>query len=95
MPHVDDHLHQTAFALWLEQNYLEAFKWPNYKTLPITREEGVALGASVAMPYLKVVRDYTAGVSTSLDVLPPLSREEAEDFPRYLGLAELAHQGGE
>jgi hypothetical protein len=50
----------------------------------------VGLGASVALPYLKVVRDYTAGVSTNLEPAPPATREEAMQRVRYHDLVQLS-----
>ena len=82
MPYVDDHINQTTFALWLERHYVGSWDPRGYGNSSFDDDQAKDLGASVALPYLKVVRGYTAGRSTNLVPERPLTREEARQDVR-------------
>jgi hypothetical protein len=88
MPYVDDHIKQTMFALWLEQNHAESWDPRCIGGACFDDDQAKDLGASVA--YLKVVRDYTAGRSTNLVPERPLTREEARQDVRMNSYGQLA-----
>jgi hypothetical protein len=90
MPYVDDHTKQTMFALWLEQHHKESWDPRCYGRSNFDDDQAKDLGASVAMPYLKVVREYTAGQSTNLVPERPLTREEARQDVRMNSYGQLA-----
>jgi hypothetical protein len=90
MPHVDDHIKQTAFALWLERHHKESWDPRCYGRSSFDDDQAKDLGASVAMPYLKVIREYTAGRSTNLVPERPLTREEARQDVRMNSYGQLA-----
>jgi hypothetical protein len=79
MSFVENHQMQTAFALWLKYYHLESYNHSCIGGASFTKQEQVDLGASVAIPYLDTLQKYTNGVTTSLDVAKPLTREQARD----------------